>query len=154
MRGLPVFKHFQRVSYGENEGNMSEREKLAVRLAPEIRERLDRCYTLDGSKSRRQYIENAIQFYTDYLEMTSGSTLLPKEVSAAIDGRLGMFENRIASLLYKQTVEMDMVLNTVAGCVNLDEEYLQHQRARSIANVKQTNGRLSFESIVRGQGEE
>lgn len=133
---------------------MSEREKLAVRLAPEIRERLDRCYTLDGSKSRRQYIENAIQFYTDYLEMTSGSTLLPKEVSAAIDGRLGMLENRIASLLYKQTVEMDMVLNTVAGCVNLDEEYLQHQRARSIANVKQTNGRLSFESIVRGQGEE
>ena len=133
---------------------MSDREKLSFRLEPEARERLDRCYTLDGSKSRRQYIENAITFYTDYLEMNSGSTLLPKEISAAIDGRLGMFENRISSLLYKQTVEMDMVMNTVADCVNLDEEYIQRQRARSITSVKQTNGRLSFESIVRGQGEE
>ncbi len=133
---------------------MSDREKLSFRLEPEERERLDRCYTLDGSKSRRQYIENAITFYTDYLEMTGGSTLLPKEISTAIDGRLGMVENRISSLLYKQTVEMDMVLNTVADCVNIDEEYIQRQRARSITNVKQTNGRLSFESIVRGQGEE
>lgn len=133
---------------------MSDKEKFAVRLEPETRERLERCYTMDGSSSRREFIEKAIRFYTDYLEMNGGNTLLPKEISAAIDGRLGMFENRISSLLYKQAVEIDMVLNTAADCVNLDEEYLHRQRARSIANVKQTNGRLSFENIVRGRGEE
>lgn len=83
---------------------MSEREKLSVRLEPELRERLDRCYTMDGSRSRREYIVNAIQFYTDYLEMSGGSSLLPKEVTSAINGRLGLFEDRLSSLLFKLTV--------------------------------------------------
>lgn len=133
---------------------MSDREKLSFRLEPEARERLDRCYTLDGSKSRRQYIENAITFYTDYLEMNGGSSLLPKEISAAIDGKLGMFENRISALLYKQAVEMDMALSIVAKEIKMDKESLEKQRAASVLRVKQTNGRLSFEKIVRGQGEE
>ena len=55
---------------------MSDREKLAVRLEPELRERLDRCYTIDGSRSRREYIENAIRFYTDYQEL-QGTQSLP-----------------------------------------------------------------------------
>ena len=71
---------------------MSEREKLSVRLEPELRERLDRCYTMDGSRSRREYIENAIRFYTDYQEMQGTQSLLPKEIATALDGRLGMLE--------------------------------------------------------------
>ena len=39
---------------------MSEREKFAVRLEPELRERLDRCYTMDGSRSRREYIVRCV----------------------------------------------------------------------------------------------
>ena len=79
---------------------MSEREKLSVRLEPELRERLERCYTMDGSRSRREYIVNAIQFYTDYQEMQSAQSLLPKEITTALDGRLGMLENRVASLMF------------------------------------------------------
>lgn len=54
---------------------MSDREKLAVRLEQETRVRLERCYTMDGSSSRREFIEKAIRFYMDYLEMNNGSTL-------------------------------------------------------------------------------
>ena len=38
------------------------------------------------------------------------------------------FENRMASLLFKQAVELDMGLRTLADCVNLDEEYLRRCR--------------------------
>ena len=41
------------------------------------------------------------------------------------DGKLDRFENRMASLLFKQAVELDMGLRTLADCVNLDEEYLR-----------------------------
>lgn len=68
---------------------MSDREKLAVRLEPELRERLERCYTMDGSRSRREYIENAIRFYMDYQELQGAQSLLPKEIATALDGRLG-----------------------------------------------------------------
>ena len=42
-----------------------------------------------------------------------------------LDGKLDRFENRMASLLFKQAVELDMGLRTLADCVNLDEEYLR-----------------------------
>lgn len=133
---------------------MSEREKLAVRLEPELRERLERCYTMDGSRSRREYIENAIRFYTDYQEIQDAQSLLPKAIITAIDGRLGMLEDRMASLLFKHSVELDMVVGLLSGAFEIDEESLRQLRAESIKNVKQTNGRISLEQRMRGEGAE
>lgn len=133
---------------------MSEREKLAVRLEPELRERLERCYTMDGSRSRREYIENAIRFYTDYQEMQGAQSLLPKEIATALDGRLGMLEDRISSLLFKQSVELDMVGGVLSSAFEIDEESLRRLRVESIKNVKQTNGRISLEQRMRGEGVE
>lgn len=132
---------------------MSEREKLAVRLELELRERLERCYTMDGSRSRRAYIENAIRFYTDYLEMNDGSSLLPKAVTSAINGRLGLFEDRMAGLLFKLTVAMDMNTGVLSDAYEFGEESLRRRRAESIKNVKQTNGLLSLEQRARDSGE-
>lgn len=128
---------------------MSDREKLAVRLEPELRERLERCYTMDGSRSRREYIENAIRFYTDYQEIQGAQSLLPKEIAAALDGRLGMLEDRVASLLFKQSVELDMVGGVLSSAFEIDEESLRRLRAESVKNVKQTNGRISLEQRIR-----
>lgn len=133
---------------------MSDREKLAVRLEPETRERLERGYTMDGSSSRREFIEKAIRFYMDYLEMNDGSALLPKEIASAIDGRLGMFEDRMASLLYKQSVEVDMTNGIIATAYEIGEDALRRMRAQSIRNVKETNGRISFEQRMRDAGNE
>ena len=47
-----------------------------------------------------------------------------------------------------------MAMNIVASSFNLDEDYMHRQRVRSIANVKQTNGQLSFENIARRGSDE
>lgn len=133
---------------------MSDREKLAVRLEPELRERLDRCYTMDGSRSRREYIENAIRFYTDYQEVQDAQSLLPKEIATALDGRLGILEDRMSSLLFKQSVELDMVAGILARALEMDEESLRRLRTESVKNVKQTNGRISLEQRMRSEGVE
>lgn len=133
---------------------MSEREKLAVRLEPELRERLERCYTMDGSRSRREYIENSIRFYTDYQEVQDAQSLLPKEIATALDGRLGMLEDRMASLLFKHSVELDMVVGLLSRAFEMDEESLRRLRAESIKNVKQTNGRITLEQRIRREGVE
>lgn len=132
---------------------MSDREKLAIRLETELRERLERCYTMDGSRSRREYIENAIRFYTDYQEIQGAQSLLPKELATALDGRLGMLEDRMASLLFKQSVELDMVVGVLSRALEMDEESLRRLRAESVKNVKQTNGRISLEQRLRREGD-
>ena len=60
-----------------------------------------------------------------------------------------MFEDRMAKLLYKLTVEMDMGMTAVIDCTDLDTDYLRKLRANSVRNVKATNGLLTFEQKVR-----
>ena len=76
------------------------------------------------------------------------STTLPRAVQSAIDGRLKLFEDRIASLLYKQAVEMDMAMSILLQSLNMSEEVLRQERAKSIAAVKRTNGQLRLEQIT------
>lgn len=127
---------------------MSKKEKFPLYLSPEKKATLERRYTEDGSRSLTAFIENAIDFYLDYLSANNAGLFLPTSVQSYLDGRLDQFENRMAALLFKQAVELDMGMSMLADCINLDEEYLR-RRADSIANVKRTNGRLRFEQIVR-----
>ena len=133
---------------------MSQKEKFALYLTPEMKARLERRYTEDGSRSLTGFIENAINFYLDYLSANSAGLFLPFSVQSYLDGRLDQFEDRMASLLYKQSVELDMVMSILADCVNLDEAYLRKKRAESVASVKKFNGRLRLEQIVKRTQEE
>ena len=81
--------------------------KMTVRLSSLTEYRLERNYRLDGSRSRNEFIEKAIVRYLDVLEAEQNETL-PVAIQSAIDGRLGMFEDRLAKLLFKQTVETDI----------------------------------------------
>ena len=86
--------------------------------------------------------------YADMLA-AGESTTLPRAVQSAIDARLKLFEDRISSLLYKQTVEMDMAMSILLQSLNVSEEVLRQERAKSIAAVKRTNGQLRLEQKLR-----
>ena len=86
--------------------------------------------------------------YADMLA-AGESTTLPRAVQSAIDARLKLFEDRIASLLYKQAVEMDMAMSILLQSLNVSEEVLRQERAKSIAAVKRTNGQLRLEQKLR-----
>ena len=133
---------------------MGDKVKFALYLPPEKKTELERRYREDGSRSITAFIEKAIDFYLGYLNANSTGTFLPKEIQAAIDGRLGMFEGRMAKLLYKLTVEMDMGMTAALDCIDLDAGYLWKLRANSIRNVKSTNGLLTFEQKVRDYGDD
>ena len=126
-----------------------KKQKFALYLLPEKKVELERRYQEDGCKSLTAFIEKAIDFYLGYLDANGTATFLPKEILSAIDGRLGMFEDRMAKLLYKLTVEMDMGMTAVIDCTDLDADYLRKLRASSVRNVKATNGLLAFEQKFR-----
>ena len=55
---------------------------------------------------------------------------------------------------YKQAVELDMLSGIIADSFQFSEEDLRRRRAESVRNVKQTNGRISFEKRVRDSWED
>ena len=128
---------------------MSQKEKFALYLTPEMKARLERRYTEDGSRSLTGFIENAINFYLDYLSANNAGMFLPASVQSYLDGRLDQLEDQMSSLLFKQAVELDLGISVLADCVNLDEEYLRRKRAESVANVKKFNGRLRLEQMAK-----
>lgn len=132
---------------------MNKKDKLAVYLTPEKKAELERRCHEDGSRSMTAFIERALDFYLGYLGAQDAGIFLPPAIRSCINGRLGTMENRMASLLYKQAVELDMCERIIADSFQLDEAYLRRKRAESIDSVKRTNGQLRFEQIAR-QAEE
>lgn len=129
-------------------GKSKNTHKMTIRLSPITEFRLERDYRLDGSRSKNEFIERAITHYQDLLEAEQNEAL-PAAIQSAIDGRLGMFEDRLARLLYKLAVETDMGISAVLDCIRMDSDYLRKLRADSVKNVKATNGLLTFEQKAR-----
>ena len=128
---------------------MSQKEKFALYLTPEMKARLERRYTEDGSRSLTGFIENAINFYLDYLSANNACMFLPASVQSYLDGRLDQLEDRMSSLLFNQAVELDTGISVLVDCVHLDQAYLRQKRAESVANVKKYNGRLRLEQMAK-----
>ena len=128
---------------------MGTKEKFPLYLSPEKKATLERRYTEDGSRSITGFIENAIDFYLDYLSANNSGLFLSSAVQSYLDGRLDQMENRMASLLFKQAVELDMGVSMLFKCVNVSEEELRRQRAECVANVKKTNGKVSLVQKLR-----
>ena len=127
--------------------------KMTIRLSPLAKYRLEVGYQQDGSRSKNDFIERAILFYLDHLEAERNGTL-PVAIQSAINGRLGMFEDRMSKLLFKQTVEMDMAQSALLAYLKIDPDYLKKLRAESVKNVKATNGRVSFGQKAQEQYDE
>ena len=115
---------------------------------------MEKRFREDGSRSLNEFINHAVDFYLGYLNTGGNTAYLEPALRSAIDGRLGMFEDRVARLLYKLAVEQDMVAGILADAYQMDEDYLRRRRASSVSNVKRTNGQLSFEQLVRQQAAE
>ena len=128
---------------------MSKNEnRLNFRMTDETASKIERWYREDNCRSKNEFIEKAVNCYVDTLS-AGESTVLPRAVQSAIDARLKLFEDRISSLLYKQAVEMDMMTSLMLQSLNVSEEVLRQERAKSIAAVKKTNGQLRMEQKLR-----
>ena len=65
---------------------MSRKEKFAFYLTPEKKVLLERRYQEDGSRSLTAFIENAVDFYLDYLSANSAGLFLPTSLKSYLDG--------------------------------------------------------------------
>ena len=124
--------------------------RFPLRLDDVTRWKIESWYKQDDRQSRNEFVVKAVNFYADFL---SGQVngVLPAAIQSAIDGRLGMFEDRLARLFYKLAVEMDMGMSAVLDCIQVDADYLRKLRSDSVKNVKATNGLLTFEQKAKEQ---
>ena len=101
-----------------------------------------------------EFVEKAVNFYVDHLEMQDNKTLLPTAITSAINGRLGVLEDHIARGEFTREVELDLLIGLIADSFEFDRDDLKRRRAQSVRNVKATNGLISLEKRVRTHEEQ
>ena len=124
------------------------KERIPAWLCPSTLDVIDKLVRENNSRSRSDFLETAAQFYAGYLSGQEATAYLPPALVAAMRGTVQDSENRIARLLFKLAVEINMMMNVLAAGMEISDEDLKTLRARSIREVKQTNGRISFKDAI------
>ena len=96
--------------------------------------------------------------YREMIELTEKAGVvfqieLELRISDTMENIFVGFENRMASLLFKLSVEMAMMMHVTAANNEIDEETLSALRGMCVEEVKRLYGRISFEDVVRFQKE-
>ena len=131
-----------------------KKQRIPVWLYPDTLRAIDTAMEQANCKSRSEFLENAARMYAGYISANNALTYLPPVLMSAVRGAVQDSENRIARLLFKQAVELDMLSGIIADSFRFTEDDLRRRRANSVRNVKQTNGRISFEKRVRESWED
>ena len=127
---------------------MENKTKTTLWLRPKTIQDIDYYMDTANCRSRSEYAEKALVFYTGYLQSDDASTYLCEVLSHMLRGILDNNNNRLRVLLFKWAVELNIVCHTVAAHFKADEIDRQALREYAEREVKRTNGQISFDNAL------
>lgn len=130
---------------------MEKKQRTTIWLSQNVMKELDQMTETANCRSRSEFIEKAIQFYDGYIRSADENQYLPIALSSAMNGIIHTSEDRIAKVLYKNTVELSMLMNILAATAEVDEETLKKLRKKCAKEVNGTRGQITFEDAYRYQ---
>ena len=100
-------------------------------------------------KSRNHFIRDAVDFYIEYLKNNNSQRFLTPALESVIASKVKDSEDRIARMLFKLTVDVNLLAHVVADTYKFNLEALDKLRIESIQEVKSTNGTLTANDIFK-----
>ena len=128
-----------------------KRNKFALRMSSEAQDMVKDLFEQDNCLSQTEFIEKAVRFYAGYISAQKNSQYLSDVLISSLQGSLENSEAHMGRLLYKLAVEVDMMMHVLASGLEISDEELNRLRGRCIAEVKRTNGRISFDDASKSQ---
>ena len=122
-----------------------------ARFSESAMEIIDKHYQFDNYNSKSEFIEEAIEYYDSYLNAEASTEFLESIIDDAMKKNMEAIANRIGTVLFKQAVEIDMMMHVTAATNDIDEGTLSELRGECVQEVKSSLGRISFDSAVRIQ---
>lgn len=127
------------------------KNRIPLWVYPSTIESMDALLEKDNCKSRSEFIEKAIRFYSGYISAEDGMKFLPIAITSAMSGIVSTSENRMARLIFKLAVEMSIMMNILASTAEVDENTLRRLRGKCVNDVKKSVGAVTFEDVAKFQ---
>ena len=128
-----------------------EKSRIHTRISPETERKMELAMPNANCQSRNEFVERAICFYSDYILSKEVTNFLAPMLVSALRATVQSSENRISRLMFKQSVELCMMMNVLAAGLEIDDSQLDDLRWRCVQNVKKTNGSITFKDTLREQ---
>ena len=129
----------------------SEKIKYTLYIDPAVLKRVDDLFKQDGCKSKSEFIERAVRFYCGYLSAENYRDYVPKVMLSTIKGSLDGFESRMASLMFKMSVELSVLNRVTAATVDTGDLNLPRIRADCVRDVKRIQGVITLTEAVEDE---
>lgn len=130
---------------------MSEKTFTGLYTETDTLEKINQSLEEANCRTRNEFINKAIDFYLTYLNGKDYTDILTPAFESVIGAKIQDTENRIARVLFKQGVELAMLMNVIAGTNEIDEHTLAELRKHCVSEVSRLSGRYSFDDAVKLQ---
>ncbi|MBQ5563782.1 MAG: hypothetical protein IIT39_10395 [Clostridia bacterium] len=135
----------------ETDGKKEVKHKFALWVKDSSMELVESQYKLDDCKSRSEFIEKAINFYSGYLATKNNEQYISNMMTSTMKSIIDESDNRISRMIFKVAVELAMTMNIIAATNDIDETSLSRLRGECIKEVKKHNGTLTFDDAYKWQ---
>ena len=128
-----------------------EKTRIHTRISPDTKRKMETAMPNANCQSQNEFVERAICFYSDYIMTQEATNFLAPMLVSALRATIQGSENRIARLMFKETVELSMMMNVLAAGLEIDDTQMDQLRGRCIQEVKKSNGSITFKDVVQAK---
>ncbi|MCH5300766.1 MAG: hypothetical protein J1E56_05540 [Ruminococcus sp.] len=120
------------------------KRQTSVSFSKETLDKLDSLQALNKSASRNKIIENAINFYFAYKTGEINQDYICSVYGKKVEGIIGNNTDRLSRLLFKETVEINLLTRLVASHFEIDKNTYDKMRLTAVNDSKSTKGIISI----------
>ena len=128
-----------------------EKTRIHTRISPDTKRKMENAMPNANCQSQNEFVEKAICFYSDYVMTKDVTNFLAPILVSTLRATLQCSEDRIARLMFKETVELNMMMNVLAIGLEIDDTQMDQLRGRCIQEVKKSNGSITFKDVVQAK---
>ena len=147
-------RHFLITEGGEELEDETKKVRIGVYMEKELVDRADELLDFAGTRSRNEFVAEAVKFYIGYLHSRKAENYLLQTLSSVLTGTVHDSENRLARMDFKLAVELSKLVHVIAYSHDVDEEALHRLHVKCVEEVKRINGAIEFEDAYRYQKRE
>ena len=129
----------------------NDSKRIGLYINQDLLKICDNAISRTNATSRSDFISNAIEFYIAWLDSKNTTKILTPALESVIGSKILDTEDRIARVLFKQGVELAMLMHVVAATNDITESQLKELRKICVEEVKRNSGKYKFEDAFRFQ---
>lgn len=130
---------------------MGDKTSVGLYIDKSVLEDIEQTIKKTNCLSRNEFITEAIRHYTTFLNHKDYSDILTPAYESVIGAKIADSESHIASVLFKQGVELAMLMHVIAANYDIDEKDLNNLRRLCVEEVSRNSGKYKFDDAVRFQ---